>query len=124
MFEEWKKRRAIRSFVTQLPKDLAARYGRGIYTVAQVTATLEQGNYSEKYRGYAFAMCLSTEDAAELLGDTEIVEALSTEIANRFFDGDTTLTVKVSQGKTGGISGQDSIGVGYESTGEGGSDGD
>ena len=82
---KWK---ILRKFAATLPGELAGRYGRtDSYSPMQVQKTLEDGNYPHKYRGYAFALCLSEADAIQHLGDAAIVTDLRREWADELFAG-------------------------------------
>ena len=96
MFEAWRRRRALKRIVARLPLDLARRYGSSDrYTAGQVRATWEAGQYGERYSGYAFALCLSPDDAAAVLGDDKLVQDLRTELAKAFFGGDLGFSARV-----------------------------
>ena len=93
-FEKRRKKRILEDIFTRLPSELFSRYGASpTYSEKQVTATLEHGKYSEKYRGYAYAFCLSAQDASQCIGSVEVLLKLRKEIASNIFNGKEDFTL-------------------------------
>lgn len=111
MFKAWKKKRILKKYLKRLPIDLANRYGaQSSYSIGQLQSTLDDKGYPIIYRGYASVIFLSNEDAAEHLGNQRLVDHLTREIAEKFFNGDAGFKVKLEKQRATGNSGHCSMG--------------
>jgi len=88
LLDSWRKRRAIRKLVQELPNLLAKGYGASDhYSVGQVQATLRSGKFGDSFHDYAFAFALSPEDALEHFDDSAHISRLRGEIGDLCFGG-------------------------------------
>lgn len=112
MFSNWKKKRYIKKFISQLPSELASRYGRGDnYTKGQIKAVLSQLGYGEKHSGYALAIFLSREDGIEVLSGSAIYNPIRQEVADLFFGGNFDFVAHNTKTSSVGNSGHCSTGA-------------
>lgn len=112
IFEKWKRKRAIKVFLTKLPSDLAKGYGvQEFYTEGQVEFIVSTNNYPKKYVGYALVSFLSEDDAVKKIGNMDLVNLLRKEVAEYFFDGNENYTLILAQSRKVGNAGYCSIGA-------------
>ncbi len=85
---EWFRKRRIRKLVSELPVSLAKRFGKSdFYTKGQIEKTLDEKPFDQKYRGYAYVLCMELEEAAEVIGSVEVSEIMAQELSVWFFNG-------------------------------------
>ena len=85
------KKRAIKSYINKLGKDLAKRYGKSKkYTSAQVVKTVQDEGYIWRHICYAHALYTSAEQFMkwhEEQGESCDYEAMREEITENYFHG-------------------------------------
>jgi len=94
IFERFRKRRAIRSYLTVLPPLLKKRFGKHKhYTEGQVLRTLNEAGLNQKYTDYALAMYVSHHEFESLMRENKLpceYKEIRQEIADHFLKGDTS----------------------------------
>ncbi len=97
IFENFKKRRALKSYILVLPRLLKKRYGkRKRYTEGQVRKTIAHTSLNMDYIDYALAMYISREDFDSLIKKDELIrdyDEARQEIADKHFDGNSKFTI-------------------------------
>ena len=115
LIENYKKKKAIKSYINKLGKDLARRYGKSkIYTSAQVNKTAQDENYNLRHICYAHAMYTSMKHFDkwhEEKGESCDYMAMREEVANDHFSGN------ISSFESACITSDDSFGMGGDSGG-------
>ena len=101
IIREYQKKRAIKSYIHRLGKDLARRYGRSkIYTSNQVAKTAKDENYNWLHICYAHAMYTSFEHFHQWhdeIGEICDFQAMRQEITDSFFSGNSASFKAVSE---------------------------
>ena len=86
------KKKAIKSYVSSLGKDLARRYGKSkTYTSAQVEKTIHEAGYNWRHICYAYALHTSKEQFERWhneRGENCDYNEMREEISNKYFGGD------------------------------------
>ena len=105
LIQRWRKRRAIRSYVTILPRILKKRYGkRKRYTEHQVRGGMSVAQLDEGPNvSYALAMFLSRREFEGLNKDSEKesdYDSLRQEIGDSYFQGNAGFTIHYALGTT------------------------
>jgi hypothetical protein len=115
LIERWLRRRAIRRYLTRLPRRLFEDYGHaGPYTPAQVEATLRRHKAGPlRHAAYAVAIFCDPKLPSFDPDHGPDYGAMRAEVGNAFFDGDSGFTLR-EVGGYGGMS---------ESTGHAGESG-
>jgi len=97
IIQDFKKRRAIKSYITKLPRLLARDYGSSkTYTPKQVRNTIERSNLDAYYSCYGVAMFSSRADFDEFHsenGESCNFDAMRAEIAHSHFGGNEEFTL-------------------------------
>ena len=98
LIQRWRKRRAIRSYVTILPRTLKRRYGkRKRYNEHQVREAMSVAQLDEgPNMSYALAMFLFRREFEGLKKDTEEgsdYDSLRQEIGDSYFQGNAGFTI-------------------------------
>jgi hypothetical protein len=92
-----RKRRAIRSYASKLPKMLRDDYGFSrTYAPHQIRATIERNGLNQYYSCYAISMFSDRTDFAqyhEHTGETCDYDMMRAEVAASHFHGDVSFTV-------------------------------
>jgi len=90
-FTNYKKKKAINSYIQRLGKDLVKNYGkRKKYSSGQVVKAVKKGNYNWLYVCYAHAMYTSFKSFQQWhreQGETCDYHAMKEEVAKNYFDG-------------------------------------
>jgi len=101
----FQKKRAIKSYIQRLGKDLAKRYGKSkAYTSGQIVRTVQDENYNWRHICYAHAMYTSFEHFQNWhkeQGESCDYNGMREEITNNYFSGDTASFEAVSQSESG-----------------------
>lgn len=109
LFQQFQKRKAIKSYINKLPKDLAKRYGKSKqYTSAQVERTVREKGYNWRHICYAHAMHTSVEHFNawhEERGESNDYSAMLDEISENYFSGNSASfeSAFLSESNTDGI---------------------
>ncbi len=118
MFYKWRKYKNLKRIINSLPGELATRYGASdYYTPEQVSKTMETKKYSKEFAKYAQVIFIAPEKCVPELMPTESYEIIRTEIANKYFDGDTDFVAKSATWRNVGNTGHSTYGVIQESLG-------
>ena len=98
IIRSFKKRRAIKSYITKLPRLLAKDYGASkTYTPKQVRSSIERNGLDALYSCYAVAMFSGREDFEQFHsenGESCDYDAMRTEIAHKHFSGNPNFTLE------------------------------
>lgn len=88
----YRKKKAIRSYISKLGRDLARRYGKSKkYTSGQVEKTIHEEGYNWKHICYAHALYTSMKQFNQWhydRGETCDYNEMREEISDNFFGGD------------------------------------
>ena len=91
LFASIRKRRAIKSYIRSLGKDLAQRYGKAEkYTPGQVVKTIHDRGYNSRHICYAHALYVSHKQFDkwhEEQGENCDYGAMREELSDSYFDG-------------------------------------
>ena len=93
-FSNFRKNRAIKSYIRKLGSDLARRYGKSkLYTSGQVERTVHDEGYNWRHICYAHALYTSVKQFDkwhEERGESCDYNEMREEVSNNFFGGDTS----------------------------------
>jgi hypothetical protein len=97
ILRDFKKRKAIRRYVRDLPRLLVRHYGFSpFYTPAQVKKTIERSGLNKDYSCYALSMFTSPQDFARYhdnIGETCDYSRMRSEIATSHFHGNAQFSI-------------------------------
>lgn len=128
LIKNFKKNRAIKSYIKKLPSLLAKDYGASkTYTPMQVRKTIERSGLSVDYSCYAIAMFSNRElfdEYHQETGENCDYDAMRTDIANQHFHGDAEFSSSDISALSYDSGGLDSAGFDGGGSDVGGSDGD
>lgn len=112
MLAKWKKRSAIKRYLSVLPRALAKRYGgREFFSLGQVRETIKECGLPPDYERYALVLFLSPGEVEQQLGDASIYEHVRLELAEEYFGGDEDFNRKLLRARAVGNSGYSSLGT-------------
>jgi hypothetical protein len=93
LFRLLKKRRAIRSFVYQLPLELWRRFGeKTYYSFEQIDRIFKDGEYNRAFSAYAYAILCSRSDFDGYFDGLNVkctYDGLREIVADKYLDGHT-----------------------------------
>lgn len=97
IFENYKRKRAIKKYIGRLPFLLARDYGRSnTYTPKQVKSTIERSGLNTTFAFYGIVMFSSSEELMAYQNEVDEVydiDTLRSEIADQHFGGNSSFNV-------------------------------
>ena len=98
LLNQFRKKKALRSYIQKLPKLLRKDYGLSErYTTGQVRRSIDRYGLNQNYMIYAYAMFTGKNDFINELG-SDGYELIRQEIADAYFNGDAEFVISESRG--------------------------